>query len=77
MARIFYIIIDLKDYFLGVQVLRTSKAPFLSQQKYTRDMIYKFHLHIVKPIRTPLPPRTIFSLTDGDLLADRSKYSRP
>ncbi|CAH9139087.1 unnamed protein product [Cuscuta epithymum] len=34
----------------------------------------RFHLHTLKPVRTPLATRTKLSLTDGDLLEDPSEY---
>ncbi|CAH9082167.1 unnamed protein product [Cuscuta epithymum] len=34
----------------------------------------RFHLHTLKPVRTPLPTRTKLSHTDGELLADPTEY---
>ncbi|CAH9137156.1 unnamed protein product, partial [Cuscuta epithymum] len=67
---------DLGDihFFLGLQTKRTSKGLFLSQHKYISDLLRRFHLHTVKPIRTPLPSRTTLSLTDGELLTDATEY---
>ncbi|CAH9136574.1 unnamed protein product, partial [Cuscuta epithymum] len=67
---------DLGDlhFFLGVQAVRHSKGLFLSQQKYVSDLLTRFHLHILKPVRTPLPSRTKLSLTDGDLLTEPTEY---
>ncbi|CAH9057687.1 unnamed protein product [Cuscuta epithymum] len=67
---------DLGDihYFLGIQARRTSTGLFLSQAKYISDLLHRFHLHTVKPVRTPLPSRTTLSLTDGELLSDATEY---
>ncbi|CAH9074032.1 unnamed protein product [Cuscuta epithymum] len=67
---------DLGDlhFSLGVQAVRLSKGLFLSQQKYVSDLLARFHLHTLKHVRTPLPSRTKLSLTDGELLADPTKY---
>ncbi|CAH9140808.1 unnamed protein product [Cuscuta epithymum] len=67
---------DLGDlhFFLGIQTVRTPTGIFLSQQKYISDLLRRFHLHTVTPVRTPLPTRTTLSLTDGELLADGTEY---
>ncbi|CAH9110232.1 unnamed protein product [Cuscuta epithymum] len=67
---------DLGDihYFLGVQAKRTPQGLFLSQEKYISDLLRRFHLHTVKPVRTPLPLRITLSLTDGELLSDVTQY---
>ncbi|CAH9107012.1 unnamed protein product [Cuscuta europaea] len=67
---------DLGDlhFFLGVQAIRNSKGLFLSQQKYVSDSLLHFHLHTLKPVRTPLATRTSLSLTDGELLSDATEY---
>ncbi|CAH9072500.1 unnamed protein product, partial [Cuscuta epithymum] len=67
---------DLGDlhFFLGVHAVRLSQGLFLSQKKYVSDLLARFHLHTLKPVRTPLPSRTKLSLTDGDLLADPTEY---
>ncbi|CAH9080063.1 unnamed protein product [Cuscuta epithymum] len=56
---------DLGDlhYFLGVQAKRSDKGLFLSQHKYVCDLLSRFHLHTVKPVRTPLATRTSLSLS--------------
>ena len=61
-------------YVLGVQVVRTPSGLFLSQHKYVSDLLKKFHLHALKPARTPFVSRTTLSLIDGELLAELSKF---
>ncbi|CAH9063142.1 unnamed protein product [Cuscuta epithymum] len=67
---------DLGDihFFPGLQTRRTTKGLFISQQKYISDLLRRFHLHTVIPVRTPLPSRTTLSLTDGELLTDATEY---
>ncbi|CAH9130601.1 unnamed protein product [Cuscuta epithymum] len=67
---------DLGDfhYFLGVQAVHSAKGLFLSQHKYVSDLLFRFHLHTLKSVRTPLTTRTSLSLTDGELLADVTEY---
>lgn len=67
---------DLGDlhYFLGIQVVRLPSGLLLSQHKYVLDLLRKFHLHTVKPVRTPIASRVTLSLLDGELLADPTDY---
>ncbi|CAH9119052.1 unnamed protein product [Cuscuta europaea] len=46
---------DLGDihFFLGIQIVRTLTGTFLSHQKYIPDLLRRFHLHTVTPVRTP------------------------
>ena len=47
---------------------------FLIQQKYTHDLIRKFHIHNAKPIHTLCLSQSTLTLIDGELLADPSEY---
>ncbi|CAH9072952.1 unnamed protein product [Cuscuta epithymum] len=57
-----------------IPACRTPQGLFLSREKYITDLLRRFHLHTVKPVRTPLPSRTTLSLTDGELLSDATEY---
>ncbi|CAH9127317.1 unnamed protein product [Cuscuta epithymum] len=61
-------------FFLGIHATRISSGLFLSQHKYVSDLLHRFHLHTLKPIRSLFPSRTKLSLTDGELLADVTEY---
>ncbi|CAH9104474.1 unnamed protein product [Cuscuta epithymum] len=67
---------DLGDvhYFLDIQAKRTPNGLFLSHAEYISDLLHRFRLHTVKPVRTPLPSRTTLSLTSGELLSDATEY---
>ena len=67
---------DLGDlhYFVVVQVVRTPSGLFLSLHKYIFDLFRKFHLHTVKPVRTPVVYRVTWSLLDKELLANSTDY---
>lgn len=67
---------DLGDlhYFLGIESLQSHKGLFLSHTKYITDLLHRFHLHTVKPIRTQLASRATLSLSDGELLSDSTEY---
>jgi hypothetical protein len=40
-------------YFLGLQVFQTKEGIFLSQSKYSFDIIYRFHMEDSKPTPSP------------------------
>ncbi|CAH9132486.1 unnamed protein product [Cuscuta epithymum] len=61
-------------YFLGIQARRNSQGLFISQEKYITDLLRHFHLHTVKPVRTPPPSHITLSLTDEELLSDGTEY---
>jgi hypothetical protein len=41
-------------YFLGFQVKQLKDGIFISQMKYTKDLLKKFGMNDVKPIKTPM-----------------------
>jgi hypothetical protein len=41
-------------YFLGFQIKQLEEVTFISQTKYTQDILKKFEMKDVKPIKTPL-----------------------
>lgn len=43
----------LMSYFLGLEVVQTSDGIFVSQQKYTADVLKKFKMESCTPIKTP------------------------
>ncbi|KAJ9566338.1 LOW QUALITY PROTEIN: hypothetical protein OSB04_002304 [Centaurea solstitialis] len=42
--------------FLGLQVKQSSEGIFINQFKYVNDLLKKFQLHDVSPMRTPMAP---------------------
>jgi hypothetical protein len=42
-------------YFLGFQIKQLKDGKFISQTKYTNDMLNKFNMNNAKPIKTPMP----------------------
>ncbi|KAJ6792199.1 Uncharacterized protein M6B38_240450 [Iris pallida] len=46
------------NYLLGLQVKQYSQGVFISQSKYTKDMLKKFELDNVKPFSTPMATTT-------------------
>nr|XP_016498269.1 PREDICTED: uncharacterized mitochondrial protein AtMg00810-like [Nicotiana tabacum] len=45
-------------FFLGLQIKQSSKEIFISQAKYTKDLIKKLGMENAKPIGTPMSPTT-------------------
>jgi O-glycosyl hydrolase len=41
-------------FFLGIQIKQVKEATFISQTKYTRDILNKFGMDKAKPIKTPM-----------------------
>eukprot|EP00253_Pinus_taeda_P003452 PITA_03452 len=47
--------LGLLHYFLGLEIWQCSHGIFVSQGKYTREILEKFNMHGCKPLHTPLP----------------------
>jgi hypothetical protein len=52
-------------YFLGFQVKQMKDGNFLSQEKYTKDLLKRFNMEKYKPIRTPMPTNGHLDLDEG------------
>ena len=47
--------LGLLHYFLGLEIWQRKAKLFVSQGKYAREILEKFHMQGCKPINTPLP----------------------
>ena len=47
--------LGLLHYFLGLEIWQREAEIFVSQGKYAREILEKFHMQGCKPIDTPLP----------------------
>ena len=45
----------LLHYFLGLEIWQRDGDLFVSQGKYAKEILIKFHMDICKPMETPLP----------------------
>ena len=61
-------------YFLGLEVHQSPKGLFLSQQKYTSDLIELADLNESLPVDTPVEVNLKLSKDDGDLLLNPHTY---
>jgi Reverse transcriptase (RNA-dependent DNA polymerase) len=72
---------DIKDleklkYFLGIEIAHSNKDLFLSQRKYTLDLLKKTKKLGTKPYSTPMDCNTRLNSEDEESLADIGQYQR-
>ena len=63
-------------YFLGIEVLRSTKGIFLQQRKYILDILAETGLLECKPADTPIAVNYGLQIREGVKLTDRSRYQR-
>ncbi|KAK3038738.1 hypothetical protein RJ639_028345 [Escallonia herrerae] len=61
-------------YFLGIEAARGPRGLFLSQRKYTLDILFESGLSISKPIAFPMEQNHGLGLAGGPLLFDLGPY---
>lgn len=61
-------------YFLGIEVKRTADGFFLSQAKYTDDVLVHACMANCKTVSTPADTKPKVSDSDGKLLQDPTWY---
>jgi hypothetical protein len=61
-------------FFLGFQVKQMKDGNFLSQEKYTKDLLKRFKMEKCKPIKTPMPTNGHLDLDEGGNLVDQTLY---
>ena len=64
------------SYFLGLEISHNSHGYFLSQQKYTQDLINLVGLTDDKQVDTPLEVNVKYSKNDGEPITDPTLYRR-
>ncbi|CAL5380597.1 unnamed protein product [Camellia sinensis] len=62
------------SYFLGLEIFHDSTGSFLSQAKYTSDLLTRAGLTDCKTTSTPLEPQSRLTPLDGTLLSDATLY---
>jgi hypothetical protein len=61
-------------FFLGFQIKQAKERAFISQTKYTHDILKKIIMDMAKPIKTPMGINGHLDLDMGDTLVDQKVY---
>ena len=61
-------------YFLVIEVARSSQCIYLSQRKYSLDLLQDTCMLGCRPASTPMVPNLKISTESGELLPDQSIY---
>ena len=62
------------SYFLGLQVNQSSTGIFISQEKYLKEMLNKFHMEDSSPVSTPMVVGCKLSKDDISPDVDQRSY---
>ncbi|XP_019090032.1 PREDICTED: uncharacterized protein LOC109128321 [Camelina sativa] len=63
-------------FFLGIEVSRGKQGIYISQRKYTLDIISECGLVGAQPIDTPMEQNHALAKVDGELYSNPSRYRR-
>ncbi|RVW79569.1 Retrovirus-related Pol polyprotein from transposon RE1 [Vitis vinifera] len=63
-------------YFLGMEVARSSKGIFVSQRKYTLDLLKETGMLGCKPSNTPMDPFNKIGSKEDMVVVDKGRYQR-
>jgi hypothetical protein len=61
-------------FFLGFQIKQTEQGTFISQMKYTRDILKKFGMDKATPIKSPMGTNGHLDLDLSGTLVDQKVY---
>jgi hypothetical protein len=61
-------------FFLGFQIKQLKEGTFISQTKYTHDMLEKFDMATTKPINTAIPTNGHLDLNEKGKAVDTKVY---
>jgi hypothetical protein len=65
---------ELKFFFLVFQIKQLKEGTFISQTKYTHDMLKKFDMVNAKPIKTSMPTNGHLDLNENGIAVDIKVY---
>ena len=61
-------------FFLSFQVKQMREGIFISQEKYTKDLLKRFTMDECMPIKTPMPSNGHLDLDEGGKIVDHTLY---
>jgi hypothetical protein len=61
-------------FFLSFQVKQMREGIFISQEKYTKDLLKRFEMDDCKPIKTPMPSNGYLDLDERGKPVDQTLY---
>jgi hypothetical protein len=61
-------------FFLSFQIKQLKEGTFISQMKYTHNMLKKFDMANAKPINTPMPTNGHLDLNEKEKAIDSKVY---
>ena len=61
-------------FFLGFQIKQLKNGTFISQTKYTKDMLKKFNMEDAKSIKTPMSTQGHLDLNEDGKAVDQKVY---
>ena len=62
------------NYFLGFQVKQLKEGTFISQTKYTQDLLKRFGMKDTKPAKTPMGTDEHLDLNKRGKFVDQTAY---
>lgn len=68
--------LGLLKYFLGIEVSRSKKGIFLSQRKYSLDLLSETGMSACSPVSTPLEENVKLSMYSDQAPANKERYQR-
>lgn len=63
-------------YFLGQEIMRSKRGIYITQRKYTLDLLKEAGMTGCKPVRLPMVPNEKLLPTSGQLLENPDEYRR-
>jgi hypothetical protein len=62
------------QFFLGLQIKQTKERTFVHQAKYTKDILKKFKMDVLKPLSTPMSTTTALDTDEDREPVDQKEY---
>lgn len=63
-------------YFLGVEVMQSSKGIFISQKKYAKEVLERFGMERCNPMQNPIVPGSRLVKDEGGTSVDATTYKQ-